>query len=594
MNKCLVLILLWLANIGSVGSIESTESTVGAQRIIRVSRPMPPPGWALAERALLAANSESAQAFADKYLDDRGYLRCVERWGGNDGADDAMENFSNWTLAYALGSPEALLSLFSKAWEGHLRQYTAAKAPSVEMARDGMYYKEFITSFDWEHNGEALAAFYSYGLCRPTDPEYIARVGRFAGFYMNRDPEAPNYDVEHNIIRSLHNGSRGPKLTPATEIDWGGEPVPGKPDRLARYRTAANIRGDHPLNLCAATLPMTAYLLTAGSEYREWLLEYVGAWKERTLVNGGNIPTNIGLDGSIGGEWDGKWYGGVFGWNFWPETSGRNYYKRGPRIAFGEAFLLTGDPVYLEPLRRQMRNLYAAKKVRDGKILLPNKYGDDGWYGYIRNQHFDIQRDIYLWSMERADLEWISEDPWIRFLEGGNPDYPMAALQEEFEQMRAKLKGLRKDPTTPDTRASDYSQRFSPVRTSALVNLTLGANDPGGAGNILHARVRYFDPVRQRSGLSRDVAALVKKLHSDRVVITLVNTNPVQKRSVVIQMGAYAEHHARSVAYSGKSVSIDGRHFQIDLDPGSGDTLTIQMERYRHQPTLAFPWERTD
>jgi hypothetical protein len=48
----------------------------------------------------LAANAEAAAEFAQKYLDDRGVFRCLERWGGNDGPDDVMENFHNWTLAF--------------------------------------------------------------------------------------------------------------------------------------------------------------------------------------------------------------------------------------------------------------------------------------------------------------------------------------------------------------------------------------------------------------------------------------------------------------------------------------------------------------
>ena len=79
-----------------------------------------------------------------------------------------------------------------------------------------------------------------------------------------------------------------------------------------------DLSGDHPLNLMATNLAMTAYMLTHEEKYRSWILEYVDAWKERARENGGNIPTNIGLDGSIGGQWDGKWYGGVYGWNFRP------------------------------------------------------------------------------------------------------------------------------------------------------------------------------------------------------------------------------------------------------------------------------------
>ncbi|MEZ5393598.1 MAG: hypothetical protein R2724_12200 [Bryobacterales bacterium] len=139
-----------------------------AQPVVVLDEPAPPPDWALAERALLRAASDGTEAFAQKYLDPQGYLECVERWGGNDGPDDAMENFAGWTLLYALGGDEKVLHLFEKAWEGHLLQFTAAKAPGIPMAENGMYWREFVTAFDWEHTGEALAAFHLYGLARPT------------------------------------------------------------------------------------------------------------------------------------------------------------------------------------------------------------------------------------------------------------------------------------------------------------------------------------------------------------------------------------------------------------------------------------------
>lgn len=299
-------------------------SALAAAQVIVVETPMAPPDWALAQRALLRESAESAAAFAARYVDGRGHFRAVERWGGNDGPDDVMETFHNWPLAYALGADELVLRLYERIWEGHLDQYQRAKAPSAEMARDGMYWREFPAAFDWEHNGEGLAPFYHFGLCRPRDMLYRQRAVRYAGFYNGDDPLAPNYDKKHRIIRSLHNGSRGPKLTQATVYDWGGEAEPGM-DRHSRYRTAGNIRGDHPLNLCATTLGMTAYLLTGESKYRDWVLEYAGAWRERILQNHGNVPTNIGLDGTIGGEWGGKWYGGVFGWNFDSSTASRNY-----------------------------------------------------------------------------------------------------------------------------------------------------------------------------------------------------------------------------------------------------------------------------
>jgi hypothetical protein len=562
----------------------------GQNAEIVIDTPMPPPDWALAQHALLEANASAAEEFAAKYLDDRGFLRCVERWGGNDGPDDAMENFGNWTLAYALGAPESIIDLYKKAWEGHLIQYTRARVPNVEMAKDGMYYREFVTAFDWEHNGEGLAAFLLYGLGRPNDLMYRQRTLRFAGFYTGEDPLAHNYDPEHKIIRSIHNGSRGSKITPATVNDWGGEAVDGDPGRLERYSTASNIRGDHPLNLCATALAMNAYMLTHEAKYRNWLLEYSTAWRDRVIENNGNIPTNIGLNGQIGGEWDGKWYGGVFGWNFWPESTGRNYYKRGPRIAFGASLMLTGDQSFVEPLRRQIANLYAVKKIEDGRIQLPNKHGDDGWYGYTNNQLFDMQRDIYMWSMRASDSEHMRDDGWIAFLDGRNPDYPAEALRADLERVRRGVAGLRADTSTPDTRSSDYSQKFNPVATDSLVRLTLGGNEPGRIGNVLHSRLRYFDPEARRAGLPDGVGALVEKITPDEVTVTLVNTDPVHPRNVIVQSGAYGEHQCTEIRSRSRSVPVDAPYFIVRLAPGAGEKLRIAMKRYTNTPTLAFPW----
>ena len=559
-----------------------------APPVIRVEKPMPPPDWALAERALLKAYAEAAGEFAAKYVDDRGYFRALERWGGNDGPDDVMETFNSWTLLHSLGASDTVLELYRRIWEGHIRQFTAAKAPSARAAKDGMFYKEFVTSFDWEHTGEGLAAFHFYAMSAPRDPEYVQRVKRFAGFYMGM----PNYDPKHKIVRSILHGSRGPILDEATVNDWGGEPIPGEPERLERYRAAGNVRGDHPLNLGTCTLGFNAFALTGEKQYRDWVLEYAGAWRDRIMANGGNIPTNIGLDGKTGGEWGGKWWGGTFGWNFDPAVTGRNYYMRGARTGLGEAFLLTGDASYVEPLRRQLANLYAAKKEEGGRVLLPQKYGEKGWYGYTANQYLDVQRDLYLWSMNPADLAHLGGDGWIQFLQGKDAGYPAKALAGEFEKLRKRVAGFRADGSTPDTRRSDGAQPFSPVSTGTLVNLMLGGNDPGSSGNVLHARLRYFDPRLRRAGLPEDVAALVTSVGASEVKVTLVNTSPVYEREVVVQLGAFAEHAGVAVSSAAGRVALDGSHFTVRLAPGAGESLTVAMKRYANAPTAAFPWDR--
>ena len=100
--------------------------------ILQISDPVTPPEWALLQRALIDAQSEAIVAFYEKYFDERGYLQCVPRWGGNDGPDDAAENMLNWTLLHALGAPDHVLDLYKIAWDGHLKQYTEAKTVDVE------------------------------------------------------------------------------------------------------------------------------------------------------------------------------------------------------------------------------------------------------------------------------------------------------------------------------------------------------------------------------------------------------------------------------------------------------------------------------
>ena len=72
---------------------------------------------------------------------------------------------------------------------------------------------------------------------------------------------------------------------------------------------------------------------------------------------------------------------------------------------------------------------------------------------------------------------------------------------------------------------------------------------------MLHSRLRYFDPLKRRSGIPEDVAALVTKLSATRTVVTLVNVNQVDVRSVTVQGGAYGEHQFLEVDVNGKVTS---------------------------------------
>ncbi len=628
----LVFFLIGVSFVGlrSIGGDRAPGVSSGSNDVtLVIGTRMTPPGWALLERQLLRANSRACERFAAKYLDERGYLLHTPRWGTLDGPDDAIETFHNWTLLHALGASDSVLHWFKKALEGHLQQYKELRTTKTELAKNGAYYKEFITMSDWFHTGEGMRGFMFLGLSDPADERLRQRMRRFAGLYMNEDPEAPNYDPQHKIIRSLWTGSKGPMLRKATTYDWVGDPVPGRfhllhskagrremldlekhyPKMLAHCADYLDSAGDHPLNLAATGLALNAYMLTHEQKYRDWVLEYVNAWKERTAANGGNIPTNIGLDGTIGGEYGGKWYKGTYGWNFTifdgeiEQIAHRNTFHAGMWPGFGNAFLLTGDPAYIDTLRRQMDNLYAQKKVIDGKLMIPQMYGDPrgyqpagpdenaGWYHWTTNLFTNRLTEIYLWSMDRKDLERIPKTDWIGFLEGQNPDYPEKALRADFEHIRHKMEEMRNDPTTPDTRLADWLMGINPATTDTLAKLMLAGYLTGNIWT-LHSRVRYFDPIRRRSGPPEDVAALVEKLTADSVTLTLVNTGPVEPRTVIVQAGAYAEHQFTSVTLNGKLFPVGQPFITVRLEPGSGSRLVFQMKRYQNQPRLAQLWDR--
>ena len=79
---------------------------------------MTPPTWALLEREVLSASAEACKEFYAKYFDERGYLLCVERWGGDDGPDDAIENCNDWPILHALGGSDEVLQAVQEGLGG--------------------------------------------------------------------------------------------------------------------------------------------------------------------------------------------------------------------------------------------------------------------------------------------------------------------------------------------------------------------------------------------------------------------------------------------------------------------------------------------
>ena len=591
-----------LAIVFSVSQLSAKGPTIS------VDTALSPPAWALLERELLKQNASACREFFEKYFDERGWLLCVERWGGDDGPDDAIENCIDWPIVHALGGSDDVLQMYKRAWEGHLRQYTLAKTVDVPFARDGMYYKEFPVMMDWLHNAEGLVVFNLQGLSDPNDHRFADRVKRYAGFYLNEDPGAPNYDTQHKIIRSMFNGSRGPLLRKATGLDWAGDPIEVEnrfrpkhgestyEQMFEHFKDYNDIVGDHPQNLKSTTLAFNAYSLTHDEKYRTWLLEYVDAWRERMIANNNIIPTNIGLDGKIGSDAGGHWWGGVYGWGFTvydpasKKMASRNQHHAGIQ-GFMNAYALTGDDRYLDAWRKQIDAVNSNKKMIDGKMQYPTMFGEKGWYEYTPNPYSAGAMEIAYLSMKPDDLQRVAENGWLRYLAGKDASYPERALRGDLARIGKQVQGIRSDTTTPDTRLADDPMSFNPASVSAMIQLALGGLHPDRSGSALFCRLRYFDPVARRAGFPDDVAALIDEMTDDTVSVTLVNINQLDSRKVILQTGAYAEHALTSVKVGEKTIPADGSHLTVELAPGTGTRLTLTMKRFANKPTIAFPWE---
>ena len=591
-------------------------ANAGSGSTVTIDSPMPAPKWAQMERQLLAENVPAAREFFQKYFDDRGYLLCFVRWGANDGPDDAFENFNYWPELHALGASDEIVQMYLKGHEGMIKQYTEAKTgKGVPAGMDGMYFKEFSALSDWQHHGEGLQLFNRMALSVPTDPKYLERVRRFAGFYMGEDPDAPNYDPKHNIIRSMMNGSKGPLLRKATSMEWVGEPfdmtgfdaLHGErnfDEFLAHYQEYHDVVGDHALNLVATTLPANAYFATGDQKYKKWVITYVDGWLERMKQNNGIIPTFVDLDGKIGGP-TGKWWGSAYGWGFSPvnpvtnRRENRNRIER-PIIGLNNALLLTGDQKYVDAWRDMTNAVNANARTVDGKTQYPTMFGLDlaadpkatkaGWYGW-RDRPWSVGAfEVWYFSQKPEDLARLDKNPWVEYLQGRNPSYPETAMAEDLATIKRRVEGIRKDQSKPDKRLADNMLDLNPVKNTALIQLTQGGMEPDRRGNLVNSRLRYFDPARKRAGLPEDVGALISEMSDTGTVVTLVNLNATTPRTLVVQGGAYAEHVIESVDWNGKTIPVGKPNFTVTLNPGAGGKLTLKMKRYAGDATVKFPF----
>ena len=606
---------------------------------IHVNHPRSAPPWALMQRHLIETMDRAGVEFYNTYVKPDGTLRWKDRYeGGMNSSDDAYEGFRGFSLHHVLGGAKRLDTLHRHVWEGITRQF----------ARYGQIYREFDSNWDWMHHGEGYVSFYPLGMADPYDQRFRERSVRFAAMYTGEDPEAPNYNPDLNLMRASMTGSRGPKME-WTKRDWiptnanlvyyhlpfdditgvpsatgwiNDSPADDQFGRIVKTMSDRMARGDVPINLTAAPLIANAFLYTAEDKYRHWVTDYLAKWTQLTEQNDGITPDNVGISGKIGEHTDGRWWGGYYGWK-WPR--GGTDIVLASLTAAKVAVLLTGESRWLGLPRSQMGVLRERSELRDGVSMVPIRYDDNRqWHHFVpepahpyvhlwhtSQDHEDWQNIERLASLE-LDAGKLSDTDlgWAYFVQGRNPDFPLQALKADLKFVQRKLRRVLNERGDPETWFDAHWLSLEPMPTDNLVRLTIGGLPVHKRGEMLHSYVRYFDLDAHKPGLPQGVAALVTAVGPDKVEIEIVNTNLFERRSMIVQGGAYGEHGITQVTYlaiNGSSgpgsapieatqptehrVNVDGRYVRVELEPGAGTTVKIGLRRYSSQPSYAFPWQ---
>ncbi len=588
-----------------------------------------PPAWALWQRKLIDIMNQAVYPFLQKYTREDGSIIWRETWPATrDGVDDFYESFFNWPLLYLLGGGDHLLELAQREWEGVTQQLSVMGA-----LRD-----EYERGYDQFHQSESQIFFYFLCLADPTNPKWIARAQRFAELFTK--PDAGNYDPEHKIIRAPHNGSDGAR--------WGigdGEPYygyykgmepyglpyddlpgitryedlqdPAKARQMGEAMHERMGKGDVAQNLFATSLVTNAWLLTGDEAYQAWVLEYVEAWFARASDEG-LLPDNVGLSGVVGEYMNGRWYGGLYGWE-WPHGFYNINYAA--VVAATNAFLMTRNPGYFDVPRRQTDTILnlgkqvTVESIRETSLfhhfvgvhhaldgsdqifVIPYRYQTSGWFDY---QPVTLPQPVGIWNVTMDESDWqritaireksgydwrkvvsfrdkgdqSHEEPWLCFIKGENPNYPEQMLAATYAQVCRRLEQIRQDTVDLTTIHIHHWQQLNPVITEVLVQLTLGAPQVLYYGGMLITPVRYFDADRQRPGLPEDVAALVDKMDANGLRLRLVNLSAFEARGVIIQAGGLGEHHFEAVRYTARVSDYPG----AVGDYAAPDLVTEQRE----------------
>jgi len=619
--------------------------------VLTVSTQVAPPHWALLERQIITALNAAAPEFVARYTRDDGTLIWRDEWPGMDGSDDPYEAFMYLALFYSIGGDESVYEAARKIWDAITWQWT--QYGQIDREFDGYYdwmhhgesnlfhYFFGLTKPDSlvdRQRADRFARMYTGE--DPLAPNYDPELGIIrAPQSGSRGPRLVVTAEDLGTHRGVLDGYLPPFEDlagvpfPGSSTPWGDDSVFAEIIEKMNQRTT---RGDVPLNMNATGQMTHAFMYSGDETFRRWVTEYIARWKVRADLNHGILPDNVGLSGEVGEYLDGKWWGGHYGWR-WPH--GFMTIIEPTVNAAINALLLTGDESHLALARQQLDVNFALGKQDGDQWVVPHKHFDSGWADYRPASPFHA---IHLWARTLADedrerieriprmTDWaevkvprtplgvkhfnVNTLAWYEYITGASPDFPERALAAGVELIEQQLRRMRSSDGDPlgfadihhiegytdalDLQIDGYAihiwQEFCPLYFESLVQLMWGAPMHISHGGLQHGTVRYYDAVAERPGLPADVGALVRGITATGVEVELVNLDLGQPRAVVIQAGTFGEHRFGTArvegAEGGAEVAVDGTWLRVELGPGAGALVSIDMERYVQAPSYETPW----
>ena len=382
-------------------------------------------------------------------------------------------------------------------------------------------------------------------------------------------------------------------------LDWmlpRGAPEPARGPRPAagRARCAAGWASGTP----RSTWPRPAWSSTpdprpATQRYRDWIAEYVGAWRERAAANGGVIPDNVapGRHGRrpAGGPLVRRPLRLVLAARLVQRRARRDRRRAGRRRRHRRRLLpgpgaarrwTRSSPTARSwpsprptPASSPSGPSSSARTCTRPTLHVPFRHDDRGWFDY----------NPMLMARARPRCGTTPPPPPTGSASSGcarppattgarcgpsaarrrpgtrspgspsspatTPDYPeriLAAAQAQVRHRLARMERYRgRDVPEADIH---LWQQSNPVVTEALVQLTWGGPQVVYNGGLQQARVRYYDADARRPGLpavGRGPGLQHRPGgHRRRPGQPRPRSRP---RSVIVQAGAFAEHTIRAV-----------------------------------------------